>query len=104
MFPYKYVFNVENNSIYNFCTEKFYDAILSECLIFYNGCPNITDIYDERAYVLLKLENFDDDINIIINAIKENLWEKRIQYIRKLKMRILNEMTMFNKVEEIIRV
>lgn len=104
MFPYKYVFNVENNSIYNFCTEKFYDAILSECLIFYNGCPNITELYDERAYVLLKLENFNDDMNIIINAIKENLWEKRIPYIRKLKSRILNEMTMFNRVEEIIRV
>jgi hypothetical protein len=43
-------------------------------------------------------------MNIIINAIKENLWEKRILYIRKLKSRILNEMTMFNRVEEIIRV
>lgn len=103
MFPYKYVFNVENNAIYNFCTEKFYDAILSECLIFYNGCPNIKEIYDERAYVLLKLENFDEDMKIIVNAIKNNLWEERIYYIRKLKEKILRDLTMFHRVEKIIK-
>lgn len=96
LFPYKYTFNVENNFIKNYCTEKLIDAILSECLCFYKGPPNIQNLIDPRAYVLLDLEDFDKDMQTIKNAIKEDWWSTRIQFIKKEKQRILNDLQ-FNK-------
>lgn len=95
LIPYKYTFNCENNSIRNYCTEKLYDGILSECLTFYSGCPNIREIIDERAYVYLNLVNFEEDMNTIITAIKEDWWTQRIQYIREAKKKILNKLQIF---------
>lgn len=62
MFPYKYVFNCENNNIKNYYTEKLIDGILAECLVFYSGCHNVKDYIDERAFVYLELS----DLNQII--------------------------------------
>ena len=102
LFPYKYTFNVENNSIRNYCTEKVIDAILSECLIFYSGCYNLKDYIDEKAFVYLELNNFEHDYNIIKNAIENNLWEKRLPHIRKEKKRILEYYQFFPRIERIL--
>lgn len=102
MFPYKYVFNAENHQIRNYFTEKFVDAILAECLIFYYGCPNIKDFFDERAFVYLELDNFEKDFQTIKFSISNNLWEKRLPYIKEVKRKILNEMQFFPRLESII--
>lgn len=102
LLPYKYTFNVENNSINNYVTEKLIDGIMSECLTFYSGCKNIRDIIDDRAYVYLELEDFDNDLKIIMKMIEEDEWSKRIDVIRKEKIRILNELQLFPRIKKII--
>lgn len=102
LFPYKYTFNVENHSIENYYTEKIIDAILSECLIFYHGCPNIKDLIDERAFVWLELKDFKSDFEIVRKALEEDLWSQRIEFIRKEKFRILEELQFFPRLEKII--
>jgi hypothetical protein len=102
MFPYKYVFNAENHEIRNYYTEKLIDGILAECLVFYWGCPNISDYIDSRAYVKLNLENFDKDLEIIKTALRENWWEQRIDIIREEKRKILNHLQFFPRLERII--
>lgn len=102
IFPYKYTFNVENHDILNYYTEKLIDGILGETLVFYHGCPNIRNFIDERAFVWLELENFEQDYEIIKKAISEDLWSKRIEYIRKMKYKILNELQFFPRLERII--
>jgi hypothetical protein len=102
MFPYKYVFNCENNSIKNYYTEKIIDAILAECLCFYSGCYNISEYIDERAYVYLELSNFEDDYQKVKKAIEDNLWEKRIDIIRKEKRKILEYLSFCPRLERII--
>ncbi len=104
MFPYKYVFNAENHEIRNYYTEKLIDGILAECLVFYWGCPNIRDFFDERAYVKLELADFEKDFQTIVRAIEENWWEKRLPYIREAKQRILNETQFFPRIESILSV
>ena len=99
---YKYTFNAENHQINNYVTEKLYDAILSETLCFYNGPPNVRELVNPMCYVELDLINFDDDKKIIENAIKNDLWSERIEYIRKEKKRILEEITLFGRLEKII--
>jgi hypothetical protein len=89
LFPYRYHFNVENHSLPGYYTEKLIDGILSECLVFYSGPPNIQELIDPDAYVLLDLNDFEWSIATIKKALEEDWWSQRISKIRKAKKRIL---------------
>jgi hypothetical protein len=102
LFPYKYTFNVENNNIVNYASEKIYDAILAECLIFYWGCSNLEKYIDSKAFIRLDLEDFDNDLTVIKNAIENDEWSKRIDVIRQEKKKILNNYQIFPKIEKIL--
>jgi hypothetical protein len=102
LIPYKYTFNCENNSIPNYYTEKIIDGILSECLVFYSGCPNIKEYINENAYVYLDLVDFEKDYETIKKAIEEDLWSKRLPYIKEAKNKILNELQFFPRLKKII--
>lgn len=102
IFPYKYTFNCENNSIFNYFTEKLIDGILGECLTFYWGCPNISEYIDPRAYVQLGLSNFEKDYEIITTAIKEDWYTKRLPFIKEAKIKILNDLQFFPRLEKIL--
>lgn len=102
LYPYKYTFNAENHSIENYFTEKLVDAILSECLCFYHGCPNISKWIHPQAYIQLELIDFESDMNVIRSAIENNEWKKRIGFIRKEKERILNDLQFFPRLEHIL--
>ena len=104
MIPYKYVFNCENNNIKNYFTEKLIDGILAECLVFYSGCINIREFIDERAFIYLELSNFEDDYQKIKKAIEDKEWEKRIDIIRIEKLKILDYLQFFPRLERIITI
>lgn len=89
---YKYCFSVENNSEYNYASEKIWEPILCECLPFYWGCPNLEEYIDHRAFVRLDLNNMEESLSIIKKAIEEDWWSQRIDIIRKEKERIINEL------------
>lgn len=103
LLPYKYTFNCENFEIPGYFTEKIIDAILSETLIFYHGCLDIFSYIDKRAFVWLELSNFEDDYEYIKKCINENLWEQRLPYIKEAKLKILNELQFFPRLEKIIK-
>lgn len=100
---YKYCISVENNSEYNYATEKIWEPILCECLCFYWGCPNIGDYIDSRAFVLLDMNDFEKSYQIIKQAIEEDWWSIKIDIIRKEKEKILNELAFFPTVDKIIQ-
>ena len=99
---YKYCLNVENNSEYNYATEKIWEPILSEMLCFYWGCPNLEEHIDSNAFVRLDMDNFEESLKIIQKAIEEDWWSQRIDSIRKMKEKILNELAFFPTLEKII--
>lgn len=103
LFPYKYTFVCENAKENNYFTEKIADGILSECLCFYCGCPNISEFINKNAYIIIDLENPEEAIKIITNSIKTNQWEKRIKYIKEAKMKILNELQLIPTIVNIIK-
>jgi len=103
LFPYKYTFNVENESIPNYFTEKIVDGILAECLVFYSGCFNLKEYLPKESFVYLELSNFEEDYKKIQTAINENWWEKRLPYIKKAKQKILDELQFFPRLESIIK-
>lgn len=102
LLSYKYTFNCENNNLNNYYTEKIIDGILSECLVFYSGCPNIKDFIDPEAFIYLELEDFEKDYQIIKKAIEDDLWSKKLPFIKKAKEKILKELQFFPRLEKII--
>ena len=100
--PYKYYFMAENNLENNYITEKLWEPIISECLCFYYGAPNLSDYINPLAYVAIDLDNFEESYNIINNAIKNDLWSERIDIIREEKYKILNYYNFYPTVERII--
>ena len=104
MFPYKYHFAVENHSINNYFTEKIVDGILSECLTFYHGAPNIGDYIYYRCFIFLPIDDMEESKRIVKEAIANDEWSKRIDDIRKEKHKILTgDMNFFNRIEGVIR-
>jgi GR25 family glycosyltransferase involved in LPS biosynthesis len=102
MISYKYYFMIENNYEKNFITEKLWEPILCESLVFYYGCPNVSDYINPLAYVLLDVNDFEKSYQIIKNAIEEDLWAQRINIIREEKNKILNNYSFFPKIHNII--
>ena len=100
--PYKYYFICENNSEYNYMTEKIWEPLLCESLCFYWGCPNLSDYIDPRAYVSLNMDNFEEAYQTIKNAIQNKLWEERLPIIRRERQKILDKYNFFPTLEEIV--
>ena len=99
---YKYYFMMENNYEPNFITEKLWEPILCETLVFYYGCPNVADYIDTRAFILLDINNFENSYQIIKQALEEDWWSQRIEFIRKEKRKILDELAFFPTIDKII--
>jgi GR25 family glycosyltransferase involved in LPS biosynthesis len=104
LFPYKYTFVAENVSKENFFTEKFVDAILSECLIFYWGCTNIDSFFNPLCYVKLDLHDITNSIRKIRQTVMNNEWEKRIDIIRKMKKLILTKYSFIPRILGLIKI
>jgi len=106
LFPYKYTFNAENTRMKGYFTEKIVDAILSECLIFYWGCPNLEDIFgctkETSPFIELNLEDKAESFRIITDSVKNNEWEKRLPYIKNAKERILNNLMYKHRIINVI--
>jgi len=101
--PYKYHIAMENGREENYFSEKLVDGILGECLVFYWGCPNIDEWIDSRAIILLPIDNPKKALHIIMNSIINNEYEKRIDFIRLQKLRILNNLSIFPTLRRVIQ-
>jgi len=99
---YKYIFAAESCYEKNYFTEKILRGILCECFVFYTGCPNIEDFVDSRCYIKLDLEKPEECLEIMKDALKNNLWEKRIDIIREQKRILMNENNLLNIIQNII--
>lgn len=100
--PYKYTFNSENSDEPGYFTEKIINSIVCECLCFYWGCSDLDNWIDPESYIRLDFNDFEKSYNIIISAIHNNEWERRIEKIKKMKYKILNELHFLAQIEDII--
>jgi hypothetical protein len=102
LYPYKYHIHCENNSEYNYATEKLWDGILSECVVFYWGCPNIEDYIDNACFIRLHSTDHVKNLQTISNSIMNNEWEKRIDRIRIQKRKLLVNFNIVNIIKQVI--
>lgn len=99
LFPYKYTFAAENHALPNYVTEKLIDAILSETLCFYWGCPNLETILDPECFIRLDLNDKEGAMHWMQECIANQEWEKRLPILRAEKERILTELQFVPRLE-----
>jgi len=91
LFPYRYTIAVENHAEPGYVTEKLVDAVLSECLTFYWGAPDVGDLVDPAVLVPLPLEDPEACRRLIVATIRSGVSEQRLPAIQAEKRRILDE-------------
>ena len=66
LLPFRFTFACENVAKCNYATEKLWDALLTETVCFYHGCPNIEKWIHPDCFVRLPAgETFDQTIDRI---------------------------------------
>lgn len=103
LMDYKYTFNAENYRENNYITEKLLDGILCETLTFYDGAPNVAEHIDPRCFIQIDLKKPGEALEIIKTSIENNEWEKRIEFIREEKKRLMNDRNVLNIIDKIIK-
>ena len=71
-----------------------YNAFLAECLILYYGDRSNLKNFNENSIIFLDDKEDKVDLN--------GLWESKIDDIKKDKIKILDQMNIFNKIDKII--
>lgn len=103
LFPCKYAMAIENYSTENYWTEKLADSLLSWCLPFYWGAPNLEDYFSPDCFIRIDINKPAEALAIMEAAIKNNEWEKRLDAICEARGKILNEYQFFPYVTKMIR-
>ena len=97
---YKHCIAVETQVATNFVSEAVIDGIVSGCVCFYRGAPNVQD-YLKSPLVLVG--DVAQDCNMIQTAVKENEWVKRIDLIATDKIKILTQYCFEPRVNSIVK-
>lgn len=93
LLEYKYHFNCENSFNRNYVTEKFYDPIFMNTLVFYEGAKNIRTLYPDGGFIHLHLDDFKLAADAIVHYIESDEYSKQQEAIQKLKLFILETFT-----------
>ncbi len=102
----KYVIAGENSWQRNYATEKIWEPILCECLVFYWGCPNLEDYIPSSSFVRLPITeksgepDFEKACGIIKRTIEAGEYEKRLPSIKYAKKMLLNNYNSYTMISD----
>ncbi len=100
--PYKYHIAIENYIGLHHWTEKLSDAFLGATLPFYCGCPNAAEYFPEESFIPIDIHDVDASTEIILKAIRDQEYEKRLPYILEARWRVLEDYNIFAVLSKII--
>lgn len=96
LWGYRYHFACENSFVRGYFTEKIVDPIVAETLCFYDGCLNLEEFIDERAFIRIDVKDPHGAVRKIIDAIGRNDYARRIRAVRSQKKRLLTRLNPLN--------
>jgi len=103
IYPYKYTIAAENYIANDYFTEKIIDAYLSWSMPIYAGCPNITNYFPAESMIKIDLNNPEESLDIIKNAVENKLWDKNIDAIKHARELVLNKYQLFPMLSDFIK-
>ena len=98
--PYKYSIAIENSQSKHYWTEKIADCFLSYTLPIYFGCTNIADYFPEKSFVRIDINDYEKSVQTIERVLHEDIWEERIDAIKKARELVLNKYQIFPFVSD----
>lgn len=93
--PYKYHIVIENDTCDDYFTEKLMDCYLGQAYPFYYGCTNIEKYYDQNSMTIIDIDDVGSAVRNIENAIKNNVYENRKEYIKQARIITLDKYNLF---------
>lgn len=102
MDPYKYHVAIENHIGVHHWTEKIADSILSECLTFYAGDPDLGNVLPFDSFIPIPIDDPDEAVRIVKAAIASGEYEKRREAILEAKRLILTKYNFWAQVISVI--
>lgn len=99
---YKYHIAIENHICDHWWTEKLSDSFLGHTLPFYYGAPNAADYFPADSFIPIDINDFEESLKTIHNAIENNEYERRQDAIQEARRLALEEYSTFPTVSKII--
>ena len=99
---YRYQLAIENHISLHHWTEKLSDVFLGAALPFYCGCPNAADYFPPESFIPLDINDVEGSCNIILQAIEEQQYERRLNAILEARRRVLEDYNIFSVLTRII--
>ena len=93
---YRYHLAIENFIGEHHWTEKLSDAFLGATLPFYVGCPNAGDYFPEESFIPVDLGDVDGSSEIILRAISDKEYEKRLPHILEARRLVFEKYNIFS--------
>lgn len=103
--PYKYTLAFDNqNTIKSFFGTQFTDAILRWCVPIYWGGADLEKYFPKKSFLKIDIQNNQEkEICKIIDFVKSDNYESRIEDIKEARDLILNKYNMWPVIEEAIK-
>ena len=95
---FRYTIALENSVQKNYVTDKFADGVLSGCLVFHWGCPNIADLYPKGSYVWVDIEKPEEAADKIVEISKSDLREQNLDEIEAAKQLVLDKYNIWENI------
>lgn len=93
--PYRYSLAIENYSGMYYWTEKIADCFLSYTMPIYYGCTNISNYFPPESYIAIDLNQPQEAIEIIKDAIASDLWIRNREAIIHARELVLKQHQIF---------
>lgn len=103
IYPYKYSIAIENYSCDDYWTEKIADCFLSWTIPIYYGAKNITKYFPEKAMILIDPNNPEKALDVINDAISNDIYIERIPYLQEARELILHKYQFFPYITDLIK-
>ena len=102
MDPYRYHVAVENHIAPGHWSEKIADPILSECLTFYAGDPDLGKVLPPESFIPIPIDDPAEAARIINAAIASDEYSRRRESVLEAKRLILEKYNFWDQVIELI--
>ncbi len=91
---YDYTVVMENSVHSDHWTEKIAHAYYTKCFPFYVGCTNLEKYFPKESFVTLDINNPNEAVRIMRNALDNNLHEKNKEYVLNAREKLMKEYTL----------
>lgn len=99
---YKYHVAAENVIQPGHWTEKLSDALLSECLPFYAGDPDVGRVLPPDSFIPIPLDDPAEAVRIIREAIRNDEYTRRLPAIREARRLLIEKYNTYSQIISVI--